>query len=132
MSFQVSGGGSPVKTIRGYRLAKRLKAISPDFRALLAHELVTGEVVLRDLTQAQAAALVRVSLPYVSTVAGRVRSSARASSAGGSRFRPSTTGAAPPTTRSIGLSPGSAPTVSWPRSIGRPCRPRHGLRGAHE
>jgi hypothetical protein len=68
MAFQVNGGGSPVKIVLGRRLARRLKGITPDFRALLAHEMVAGEVVLRDLTQAQASALVQVSLPYVSTV----------------------------------------------------------------
>ena len=42
------------KTIVGRRLSRRLKDIPPDFRALLAHELVAGDVVLHRLTQAQA------------------------------------------------------------------------------
>jgi hypothetical protein len=56
------------KTIVGHRLAKRLKSISADYRALLAHRLVTGEVVLHHLSKVQASTLVRVSLPYVNTV----------------------------------------------------------------
>jgi hypothetical protein len=56
------------KTIVGRRLTRRLKGITPDLRALLAHEMVAGEAVLHRLTQAQAAVLVHVSLPYVSTV----------------------------------------------------------------
>jgi hypothetical protein len=56
------------KIIIGRRLARRLKDISADFKALLGHEMVTGEVVLRQLTQAQASALLSVSRPYISAV----------------------------------------------------------------
>ena len=65
---QINETSNAFKTIVGRRLARRLKDITPDFRALLAHELVAGDVVLHRLTQTQAAALVRVSLPYVSTI----------------------------------------------------------------
>jgi hypothetical protein len=68
MAFQVNGGGSHVKTVDGRRLAKQLKGTTADFRALLAHELVTGETRLCRLSQAQAAKLTCVSRGYVSTV----------------------------------------------------------------
>jgi hypothetical protein len=54
------------KTVVGRQLAKRLKGIPVDFRALLAAELMAGEVVLHGLTQTQASALVRVNRGYVS------------------------------------------------------------------
>jgi hypothetical protein len=66
--FPLNQATNGYKTIVGRRLAKRLKAISPDFRALLAHELVAGEVALHRLNQAQASALVRVSRRYVSII----------------------------------------------------------------
>ena len=61
MAFQVNGGGSHVKTVDGRRLAKQLKGTTADFRALLAHELVTGETRLHPLPQALAAVLARIS-----------------------------------------------------------------------
>ena len=51
------------KTIDGRRLAKRLKGTTADTRALLAHGMTTEGA---RLTQAQAAALARVSQAYVS------------------------------------------------------------------
>ena len=68
MASQVNGGGSPVKTIDGRSLAKRLKGTTADFRALLAHEMTAGDAALRRLSQPQAAALAGISRSYVSTV----------------------------------------------------------------
>jgi hypothetical protein len=66
--FPLNQATNGYKTIVGRRLARRLRSISPDYRALLAHELVAGDVVVHRLSQTQAAALVRVSQPYVSAV----------------------------------------------------------------
>jgi hypothetical protein len=68
--LQITEHPTEIKTVTvvGRKLARRLKGISSDFRALLAHQAATGEAVLRELTVKQASILFKVSVPYVAAV----------------------------------------------------------------
>jgi hypothetical protein len=61
---------APVRDVVGKKLARRLrKGLSPAHRALLAHDLETGECWLHGLTRRQACALTGASLGYATTLA---------------------------------------------------------------
>jgi hypothetical protein len=66
---RLPGQEEAVRPIIGTNLARRLKGISKDFRALLAYELATGAADFFFPTRKQAAALMEVSLRYVAAVA---------------------------------------------------------------
>ena len=70
MLYNTSSGGTTAPTapsIDGRQLSRRLKKLSPEKRALLAHDLERG-ARLENLTRAQAAAMTKVAPSYIATV----------------------------------------------------------------
>jgi len=59
----------PVNVVFGRQLARQLLRLSAHARSRLAHDLVVGEVVLRDPTRSQMARLVGVSERSVAEIA---------------------------------------------------------------
>jgi hypothetical protein len=57
-----------VKEIVGRKLAGRIRRLSPTFRALLAHEMESGRVIVHALSRKQAVQLTGASVGYVNTI----------------------------------------------------------------
>jgi hypothetical protein len=55
-------------SLSGRQLAYSLRRRSPAQRAILAHQLESGDIVVRGFTRGQAAKLARTSLGYVATI----------------------------------------------------------------